>query len=524
MFKPETEDMLPRMAPKPSGAPMGATELIVRPQVPEVSILFGQQQECNIQAQSQAQNTQQTTSYAAWKKQMLPKVTFPPSLSQEVPSSTINNIQSARNNLYPLRTPTSTAPVVSSVGNTNTYAPSAVSYESPMYAVPSVTYAANGGLVPSNPMAYRPIMENPNNFQPVQQNIYRKSMEMTPPPPISSYSSPRDVLTICAGTQTDAMSSPNSGLQNINQNIATKKDIEEIKLIMQEMRHDQICLMQLMEKLLSSQQFSSKPRVECKDIGIQVNNELKDDLPITSVFVGETGPNPPQLPPTNKIVQQLKPGGNMLQTPKGKPIAQSTTYRPNSPQSNRLQEYQRISSPPTSTADKQSDVNYQQWNNQQIAAALPKPNTEKSLIMNQLALKYLPNEKLAELLNDLNFGNPQSNVQKQMADPSTPLRNIENFERSPADISNASYKYLKKYRLLPEDHIAEVESENPIQNNNTPPKRQYAVLRSPNHQQKPINMPMGRLPQSPLARAETTPVLKDNMVDLENIKYQPKFL
>ena len=54
MFHPETEDMLPRMAPKPSSS----QEANVRPQVPEVSILFGQQ-DANVQQQNAYMQQQQ---------------------------------------------------------------------------------------------------------------------------------------------------------------------------------------------------------------------------------------------------------------------------------------------------------------------------------------------------------------------------------------------------------------------------------------------------------------------------------
>ncbi|XP_013097880.2 uncharacterized protein LOC106080839 [Stomoxys calcitrans] len=548
MFKPETEDMLPRMAPKPSGSSLGATELIVRPQVPEVSILFGQQAN-NLQPQNLQTNVQQaqqqTTSYAAWKKQMLPKVSFPAGLMQEGSTTSINNsnntnsspIQTttaARSNLYPLRNSSSaTATTTTSAGGiSNGYGVNnPVSYATPPNSIPNCVYTVNG-VVGNNPTAYRNNLESPCTYQPIQQQqqqiLYRKSMEMTPP----TAPSPRDVLTICAGTQTDAMSSPVSGQQNIPQNVATKKDIEEIKLIVQEMRHDQLYIMQMMEKFLSTQQIMAKSKMECKDVGIQVNiNNMLDNVPAANGLESGAAAQIPLQPTTNKIIQQLKPSPNALQTPKGKPVAQSTAYRPNSPQSNRLQEYQQVPPPSSTAVQTQPAMNYLQWN-QQIAAALPKPTTDKSLIMNELALKYLPREKLAELLNDLTLSPDLGVALKQVMQPSsntpsTPLQNIENFERSPSDISNASYKYLKKYRLLPEDNIADAENENPVQYNGTPPNLQYVPLPSP-IQQRPIpisNAPIGRLPQSPLARVETgSSNNKNNMLDLDNIKLQPKFL
>lgn len=65
--------------------------------------------------------------------------------------------------------------------------------------------------------------------------------------------------------------------------------------------------------------------------------------------------------------------------------------------------------------------------------------------MNELAMKYLPSHKLSDLLQEIHTHENHS-----------PLRIIDNVMRtpvaeSPNDISNASYKYLKKYRLLPEE-------------------------------------------------------------------------
>lgn len=233
---------------------------------------------------------------------------------------------------------------------------------------------------------------------------------------------------------------------------------------------------------------------------------------------------------TNKFIQHLKPSTNLLQTPKGKPIAQSTTYRPNSPQTQRLQ-------------DNGSAANYRQPLN--MSPSLPKSSSDTSIAMNELALKYLPNEKLVELLNELNMDCPQPPTIQQnhlpsnpslalKNNPTTPNRvNKENFERAPTDISNASYKYLKKYRLLPEDHEDgrdvgnSVENGNDIYHNtpqyNTPHRQQcqqqYDVRNSPK-----CSPYAGRLPLSPLARGATPPSTPQHLVDLENIKHQPKFI
>ncbi|XP_061390561.1 uncharacterized protein LOC133325877 [Musca vetustissima] len=550
MYQPETEDMLPRMAPKPSGSSIGANEPLVRPQVPEVSILFGQQQATNNMQQHQTQPPtmqqpqQQTTSYAAWKKQMLPKVTFPPSLAMgpevatsraDAVSSNNNQMQGGLNSVYPLR---SQVNQVMPATSTNGYMGNAYS-SAPNTNENSNVYMISNGMAGTNPTTYRKSMDNCGVYQPTTQQLqsaYRRSMDMPQIPP--NYHSPRDVLTICAGTQTDAMASSPPPL-GVPSNIATKQDVDDLKQMVQELRHEQHCLAQLMEKFLCSQ-FNRTPNTDCKDIGIQVNTEIKEGSPITN------GHTPLPAVATNRIVQQLKQSPNVLQTPKGKPMAQSTTYRPNSPQSNRLQEYQQPEAAPAISMPKtQSTTNYPEWSNPQLAALLPKPSTDKSLMMNELALKYLPNEKLAELLKDLNMGCPTQKPIPEAITPAAPLRNIDNFERGPSDISNASYKYLKKYRLLPEDHIEDCENENPREAANCTPamnvqqqfgtpsrspiqQRQNAVYAtpkacSPYQQQHQLGSAGNRLPQSPLARNDGTP-RNNHMLDLENIKHQPKFL
>lgn len=238
----------------------------------------------------------------------------------------------------------------------------------------------------------------------------------------------------------------------------------------------------------------------------------------------------PQSVPKNKFLQHLKPPSNIMQTPKGKPMAQSTTYRPNSPQSQ-----PEVASAPI----------YQQVNNKH-SSVMPKSASDTSLAMNELALKYLPNEKLAELLKELNMDCPATTAASNI--PTTPVRgNVDKYEKGPSDISNASYKYLKKYRLLPEDHEddssnnnnnlcggMEGEMENVNENQmpiyNSP---QYNVRNTPlNQRHTPSNKCSpyaGRLPLSPLARASPPPSLattgtQQHLVNLENIKHQPKFL
>ena len=225
----------------------------------------------------------------------------------------------------------------------------------------------------------------------------------------------------------------------------------------------------------------------------------------------------PQTAPKNKFIQHLKSCNIVQQTPKGKPIAQSTTYQPNSPQTQRLQ---------GNIQEVPSTSNYRNSEHKE-PAVITRSASDTSLAMNELALKYLPSEKLAELLKELDMDCGAASTTPSL--PVASIRSPENkFEQGASDISNASYKYLKKYRLLAEDNNEndnandEVENENHMLQYNSP---QYNVRNAPiNQRHTPTNKNSpytGRLPLSPLARASTPP---QQVVNLENIKHQPKFL
>ncbi|XP_037815570.1 uncharacterized protein LOC119606216 [Lucilia sericata] len=551
MFQPETEDMLPRMAPKPSAAvPNG--EGIIRPQVPEISILFGQQEsnvlpQQNVNGgiqQQQFKTNNPQPSYAAWKKQMLPKVNYTPSavnMAEVQLSDRGNNnnmmpdYNSPRANLYPLRT--ATAPVANMAPNV----------------------AAND-FAQSNPLTYRRSLEGCNNNMMYQQQMPHLPQTMSSQSPLQSIkplSNPinhlpsRDVLTICAGTQTDAsLDSSNNYQHNLQSgpwsNLASKQDVDEMRLILEGMQQEQQRMIKMLETLLfnPAAQFAIKP--QSRDMGVQADCVENDNQPFTN---GDALTNnqaefdiPQQAVAKNKFLQHLKPSpSNILQTPKGKPMAQSTTYRPNSPQTLRFQTEQNheVASAPT----------YQQVSSKP-PPSLHKSASDTSLAMNELALKYLPNEKLAELLNELNMECPTGQVNNYPL-PSTPVRQSgDKFEKGPSDISNASYKYLKKYRLLPEDHVEDEENvivnqdrgvqgeilvnvnENQAYNS---PQQQYNNIRNTplNQRQTPTNKCSpyaGRLPLSPLTRGAATPPLSSaaiqaqHLVNLDNIKQQPKFL
>lgn len=113
------------------------------------------------------------------------------------------------------------------------------------------------------------------------------------------------------------------------------------------------------------------------------------------------------------------------------PMAQSTGYRSNTPQG------------------KQAVLPVQ-------PAPASKLNTEKSLVMSELALKYLPQKQINELMDELRLSpkTAVNDIAPNTGGNTTPLRRIDNFTQSPSNMSNASYKYLKKYRLLPEEQMA----------------------------------------------------------------------
>ncbi|KAH8254124.1 hypothetical protein KR032_008574 [Drosophila birchii] len=427
MFEPETEDMLPRSAPRPSAAvPMGHTNEIIRPTVPEVSILFGQppqQQEPMIQMQMQPAQEQAPRSeptFASWKKQMLPRVNFSPILTTELgprpaPSSGNNNFVASSNEYIPIPRERQYA---------NEPAPCAIS---------------SGGMYNES---------RKQQFQPARR--------------LSTPSS-SDVLTICAGTQTDAVnvtssrtSLPSVVYSDIDvSNLVNKNDMATVVSLLEAMRQEQQQLRRLCETLLEQQQAKAeavpKPsRTTASQCDILTSSKINNHggkriTPIIQDYIVEE-----QEPPPVRVIPQ------QFQSPRpALPMAQSTAYRANTPQG----PAKRI-------------------------PQLAKPNTEKSMVMNELALKYL-RQPVDELMKDMRLGggSPKS------PNHAEPLRQIDNLGHtpvqsgSPNDISNASYKYLKKYRLLPEEQL------------------DYA-----------------RSPQSPLA---APPQMQ---LDLENIRNQPKLM
>lgn len=424
----ETEDMLPRAAPRPSAPiPLGHADEIVKPTVPEVSILFGQppQQQAQLQQQQQQAQLQQrpASTFASWKKQVLPRVNFSPVLTTE---------------LGPATPPAASAVAISGVvgGNEYNFLPRSRAFD----AEP-VVGNLNRGYVASVPSHY-------------PRETYATDEVVSSPRLSNSNATATDVLTICASTQTEADTiSAVNDYRPEPSNLLEKKDIREVLTLLETMRQEQQQLRRLCESLAQQQQQQLQQKLpsektfketasQCALLGSAKSNVgmVKRTTPIVHDYIVEEEELPARALP-------------QFQSPRGAPpIAQSTGYRSNTPQG------------------KQSP-------------ALPvKSNTDKTLVMNELALKYLPQRQINELMEDLHVSPKTGN---DVVSTGTPLRPIDNFTQSPSNMSNASYKYLKKYRLLPEEQMG------------------Y------DHHQ--------RL-SSPQARSQ------EPMLDLDNIRNQPKLL
>lgn len=239
MFEPETEDMLPRSAPRPSAAvPLGHTNDIMRPTVPEVSILFGQppqQQEQMMQMQQQAvqeQAPRPEPAFASWKKQMLPRVNFSPILTTELgprpaPTTSSNHSLGVSSNEYIV------------IPRDRHYTNDAAACAS-----------SSGGMYSES---------KKQQFQP------------QPARRLSS-SSNSDVLTICAGTQTDPvnLSSSRTSLPSVVysdidiSNLVNKSDLATVVSLLESMRQEQQQLRRLCETLLEQQQQQAKHEAASK--------------------------------------------------------------------------------------------------------------------------------------------------------------------------------------------------------------------------------------------------------------------
>ncbi|KAH8299454.1 hypothetical protein KR044_001494 [Drosophila immigrans] len=453
MFVPETEDMLPRAAPRPAAAiPMGHSEVVIKPTVPEVSILFGQPpQQQQIQQQhrpQQQQQEEQPNTFASWKKQLLPQVRFSPVLTTELgPGS---------------------PPVPAAAPGCNEY-----NYlgRSRAFDVDRPTAATNLGYAVNVPSTY-----TRETFPPS-----RVPTDQSQPQSLAT-----DVLTICAGTQTDpeSLTSRRDSLSEVKVelgNLANKKDLREVLNQLEVMRQEQQHLIRLCESLVQhhqqQQQNGTKTFKEtssqCDILNAKGNATVKRFMPKVHDYIVEEDERltPYEVPARGSAPQ--------FQSPRAvPPMAQSTGYRTNTPQA------------------KQSPA----VNSPVINAVLQKPNTEKSLVMNELARKYLPQKQINELLDDLHMSPmtaPSSGAGNagSAGIDTTPLRRIDNFHQSPSNISNASYVYLKKYRLLPEQRMH---------------YDQHAEMAKLHNSESPVAPSPNRGNQQ--------------MLDLDNIRNQPKLI
>ncbi|XP_062134872.1 uncharacterized protein LOC133844737 [Drosophila sulfurigaster albostrigata] len=454
MFMPETEDMLPRAAPRPAAAvPMGHNEEIVKPTVPEVSILFGQAPQQQQQQQLRPQQQQETTTtFASWKKQLLPRVNFSPVLATE---------------LGPASPPVpSTAPVCNDYNNYLSRSRGIEVDRSTPTVNSNLCYAVN---VP-HPFTRETFPSTPQNHCPPH---YVQGQS----PAIAT-----DVLTICAGTQTEpeSVASRRDSLSAIAPelgHLANKSDLRELLVQLDLMRQEQQHLRRLCESLVQQQQQQQcvpktfmETSTQCDILNVKSNAMVKRITPVVHDYIVEEDE---RSTPYEGLPRAAAPP---FQSPRAvPPMAQSTGYRPNTPQ------------------PKQSPA----ANNPLMNAVLQKPNTEKSLVMNELARKYLPQRQITELMDELRLSPTTTptngvvnNANASAGIDTTPLRRIDNFHQSPSNISNASYVYLKKYRLLPEQRMS-------------------------NDQVKLHN------PESPVA---PTPQSNQPMLDLDNIRNQPKLI
>lgn len=267
----------------------------------------------------------------------------------------------------------------------------------------------------------------------------------------------------------------------------------------------------------------------------------------------------------NPVIEQLKQqsgSSGILQTPKGQPVAQSTVYNIKTPKTLLLEDKKTMLQYEQQAGEKYSAIRNGKCN---VPALLPKASTEKSLFMNELAIKYLPNDKLAELFQDMSIDSLDTNQLDHVSNVRLipPLRSVENFEKKSTEISNDSYKYLKKYRLLPEDYAdsetladSEQNSPNALSQNyhqarsdcvgaevmagggkssryNTTTRGGSGVNALYREKCVPRLVNGRRLPTSPLAKSLSPnnakaslpkSPLANNMLDLDNIKQQPKLL
>lgn len=274
MFQPETEDMLPRMAPKPSPDVIsGTNDAIMRPQVPEVSILFGQQ-DANYQQKlfknplQQQNKDSQPQTYAAWKRQMLPKVTYPADTNIVEKNLKENNLvrtgySGSPTNMNPLHL--NASPATNAASNVNVFG-GRNEIADVVNTVRPLIYNHNLDNCSNN--CYQPIQNFPVLSSQTPVGTLQPKLNQLPT------SRQKDILTICASTQTDVcFESNNLRIQDdVLTNLATKKDIADICHILNELRTEQQSISKLLETIAFSQYLQKvKEETHRKDVCLQTN-------------------------------------------------------------------------------------------------------------------------------------------------------------------------------------------------------------------------------------------------------------
>lgn len=272
MFQLETEDMLPRMAPKPTAPTptlgLSSDGATIKPQVPEVSLLFGgtfdprQQQQ-----QQQPARKEQQPSYADWRKQVSKAAA-----ENETSHGMVGGYPLAYNGYslsgksYPVCSTTSTTsatrtlsvePAATVNGGTSTinnnFQPIASMQSAYRSALPPVFYRRNND--PNEEYMLLPTEIVASTYAPA--NVANNNTT-TPSNKVTHNSAHHEALTICAGTQTDftfqQISSPSSSSGENKERYASKADVEQLMEIVEHMREDQLRLMQICESLLGMSQ------------------------------------------------------------------------------------------------------------------------------------------------------------------------------------------------------------------------------------------------------------------------------
>ncbi|XP_055849813.1 uncharacterized protein LOC129914531 [Episyrphus balteatus] len=399
MSQSENEDLVPRCAPKPSPSDLIAAEF--NPSVPEISMVFSQI------GSRQCVSQPNVTTYSIWKNKCMPNVG--PSEGQSYNNEITTT--SKRSNVYPLRTEAVLAGQI--VSNKTEYlniaAKNAESTAIVSYSLESEsTKFSQRGILPSSYCKHSEI-----GGQQKHEPVLTKSLQ-------------DDVLTICAGTQTDSFC--NDTNEHIS-NLATKEDIVKLKSLITGMQQEHRRLLQTIQDLLQKKLCFDTNKTKLKDEGTQTDEELE---------IRNAIPKPSHIK-YNFTDEDLKKVEDYDYTHKQIPQTYSTAM-----------------------------------------CRLIKPVTDQSMVMNELEVKYLPNEKFNHMLEDVFIGTKAQNQYESV------LKNKENLDRNPTDLSTASYKYLKKYRLLPED------------NNNVSIINSVPKLNSENKQ--------------------------ENLLDLDVIRCKPKFM